>query len=250
MMLQMAAHWFRSVIPAMFLFLLVPMASEAKVYLVSVGISDYPGTGMDLRAPVYDAKTIAWVYSKNTKMQYSMLLDEDATRTRVIAAMDKVFSMANANDIVVFYFSGHGYKGGFCVYDGCISYHDVRKSMSLSKCRNKMIFADACFSGNIRENGSVSQYEENEARKANVMLFLSSRGNEISVERSDMANGMFTAYLQRGLRGGADKDRNRIITALELFSYVNSRVSSVTGGLQHPVMWGKFPDNMPVMIWK
>mgnify|MGYP002417038538 FL=1 len=83
------------------------------------------------------------------------------------------------------------------------------------------------------------------------MLLLSSRSNEYSLEsRSDkIKNGYFTAVLQRALRGAADKDRNRIITAKELFDYVSTRVKEVTNDEQHPVMWGKFSDSMPVMRW-
>jgi uncharacterized caspase-like protein len=88
-----------------------------------------------------------------------------------------------------------------------------------------------------------------EAKKANVLLFLSSRTEETSMERKDMQNGFFTTYLQKGLKGGADGDRNRAITAKELFDYVSNGVSQLSGGSQHPVMWGNFDDNMVVMQW-
>ena len=81
------------------------------------------------------------------------------------------------------------------------------------------------------------------------MLFLSSRSNETSIARRDMQNGFFTTYLQKGLRGGADVNRDRIITAKELFNYVHENVVKISKGKQHPVMWGKFSDNMPVRVW-
>ena len=230
--------------------LLAPVFAQAKVYLVSVGIADYPGTTMDLTLPAKDAQTITWLYSKNSSMQYCQLLNEEATKAKIIAAMNKVFAMAGVNDIVVFFYSGHGYPGGFCAYDGNLDYKEVRNAMAKSKCKNKMIFADACYSGKIRTNGSASQSEVAAAKKANVMLFLSSRSDETSIERRDMKNGFFTTYLQKGLRGGADVNRNRIITAKELFDYVHRNVVKLSVGKQHPVMWGKFSDNMPVMSWK
>ena len=230
--------------------LLAPVFAQAKVYLVSVGIADYPGTTMDLTLPAKDAQTITWLYSKNSSMQYCQLLNEEATKAKIIAAMNKVFAMAGVNDIVVFFYSGHGYPGGFCAYDGNLDYKEVRNAMAKSKCKNKMIFADACYSGKIRTNGSAPQSEVAAAKKANVMLFLSSRSDETSIERRDMKNGFFTTYLQKGLRGGADVNRNRIITAKELFDYVHRNVVKLSGGKQHPVMWGKFSDNMPVMSWK
>lgn len=228
---------------------LLSVGAHARVYLVSVGIADYPGTELDLNLPVKDAKTVAWLYSKNDNVDYALLLDQKATRSRILAAMNKVFSKAKANDIVVFFFSGHGYPGGFVAYDAQIPYQSIRKAMAKSPCRNKMIFADACFSGKIRTGKRNSENSMAEARKANVMLFLSSRNDETSLERANMSNGFFTTYLQKGLRGSADKNKDRIITARELFDYVHNGVVQISGGKQHPVMWGKFPDNMPVMVW-
>lgn len=231
--------------------LLMPLFIQARVFLVSVGITDYPGNSMDLSLPAKDAQTITWLYSKNTNLQYCQLLNREATRANIVSAMNRIFAQAGTNDIVVLFYSGHGYPGGFCAYDGNLSYDAIRKSMAKSKCKNKMIFADACFSGKIRTNGrTASNQELSAAKKANVMLFLSSRSNEASIERRDMTNGFFTTYLQKGLRGGADTNKDRIITAKELFNYVHKNVVNLSKGKQHPVMWGKFSDNMPVMIWK
>lgn len=234
----------------MLFIILTSMTIEAKVYLVSVGISDYPGSSMDLTLPADDAKTITALYSKNTDMKYCQLLDEDATISKVKTAMNKVFSYAKENDIVVFFFSGHGYEGGFCLYDEHISYEEIRKAMAKSKCKNKMIFADACFSGQIRTDRVASQSAINASKKANVMLFLSSRSDEVSLENSNMDNGFFTTYLHKGLRGSADYNEDKVITAKELFRYVHSNVIELSDDRQHPVMWGNFSDNMPVMKWK
>lgn len=224
------------------------MAAEARIYLVSAGISDYPGTRSDLRLPAKDAATIVRLYSRNSRAEYRQLLNSEATKGNILTALNALFAQAGEEDIVVFFFSGHGYPGGFVAYDGKLGYAEVRKAMARSRCRNKMIFADACFSGKIRENGS-SQSSVSSAKKASVMLFLSSRSNETSIERRSMENGFFTTYLQRGLRGNADANRDRIITAKELFDFVSKGVASLSKEKQHPVMWGKFDDNMPVMKW-
>ena len=232
------------------LFLLTTTTTlHAKVYLVSVGITDYPGTAMDLSLPAKDAQTITWLYSNNTDVEYNQLLDEQATIQNITASMRKTFAKANIGDLVVLFFSGHGYPGGFVAYDGQLTYTQVRKAMASCNCKNKMIFADACFSGKIRTNGNSSQSSVQAAKKANVMLFLSSRSNETSIERRDMQNGFFTTYLQKGLRGGADANRDRVITAKELYNFVHKGVIELSHDKQHPVMWGKFNDNMPVMTW-
>lgn len=221
--------------------------AEAKIYLVSVGVSDYPGTRNDLRLPHNDAATMQWLYRENKQASTRLLMNEKATVANIQAAMQKMFSKATANDIVVLFFSGHGVKGGFVCYDGILRYGDVSGIMSSCQSKSKMVFADACFSGAIRDNSKVlSRYS---SMNNNIMLFMSCRSNEVSIETPLMTNGFFTYALQHGLRGGADKDRDKIITAKELFNYVSAKVKKESNDRQHPVMWGKFPNSMPVMKW-
>lgn len=222
---------------------------SAKVFLVSVGISDYPGTGNDLKLPVNDAMTMVNVYNKNSNVSYYFLHDAQATKRQVLSALLNVCKYAGLDDIIVFYFSGHGYQGGFCAYDGFLTYGQVRKAMAKSPCRNKIIFADACFSGGMQSSGHSGGQAVSAAKKANVMLFLSSRPNEASIENPYMQNGFFTAYLQYGLQGAANVNGDRTVTAREIYDYVHQNVISLSNGRQHPVMWGRFPDNMPVMKW-
>jgi hypothetical protein len=84
--------------------------------------------------------------------------------------------------------------------------------------------------------------------KENVMMFLSSRNNERSQE-TKFRNSLFTMFLERGLRGGADNNKDRQITAKELYDFVHDGVSKASGRKQHPVMWGKFDNNMTIINW-
>lgn len=220
---------------------------EQKIYLVSVGIADYPGLKNDLRLPAEDAKTIASIYKANSQANTVLLTDREATRSNIITAMKRKYRKANRKDIVVFFFSGHGYEhGGFVAYDGELTYKDIKKVFSSCRSQHKMIFADACFSGKIRTG---SQSSGRRPSNMDVMLFLSSRNDEVSFERPNMKNGFYTTCLERCLRGGADVNRDRVITAKELYDGVSKGVINLSQGKQHPVMWGNFDDDMPVMIW-
>ncbi|MBO4264194.1 MAG: caspase family protein [Bacteroidales bacterium] len=216
-----------------------------KIYLMAVGVSDYPGTENDLRLPVEDAKAICRLYKTNSRATIVLLTDNKATKTEILAKARTLFAKAKEQDIVVFYFSGHGMNGGFVAYDGKLPYSDIRKLFAACKARNKMIFADACHAGNMRENKTGSSQDSDN----NVMLFLSSRGEEYSFESPSMKNGYYTASLVGALKGGADTNRDRTITARELFMAVSQKVKELSGDRQHPVMWGNFENNMPVMIW-
>lgn len=227
------------------LLVLVATSVQAKVYLVSIGVSDYPGEQNDLTFPAADAEDISSLYKSNNGAQVSLLINGKAKKTDIIKVMNEQFSKAGKDDIVVLFFSGHGSPGVFNVYDGVLRYDDVIKAMAASKSTNKMIFADACYSGKIRQNNNASRQND----MLNVMLFLSSRSNEYSIERRDMKNGLFTSCLIRCLKGGSDFNKDKIITAKELFEGVRSGVVELSKDEQHPVMWGNFSDDMPVMRW-
>lgn len=220
--------------------------ASAKVLLVSVGIGDYPSPVKKLNLTTKDAIAMQTLIDKNGSSATSILLDRAATKAAIIAELHARFDHASTDDIIIFFFSGHGYKGGFLAYDGELPYSLIREAMSASKCKNKMIFADACFSGKMRQ-GKRKIKEENS--DSNVMLFLSSRDNETSIERRDMTNGFFTVCLKDGLSGKADANRDRTITAKEIFDYVSTNVKKLSRDKQHPVMWGKFSNNMPVIRW-
>jgi len=223
-----------------------PAACSADVYLVAVGVADYPGTEKDLNLPTDDATDLFNLYSKNTRTHGKLLLNEQATLKNIENAMNSIYRQAKTDDIVIFYFSGHGNEGAFNAYDGPLSYKKIRNAFAASNCKHKMIFADACHAGRLRQSG---KNKKNTNRDLEVMLFLSSRDNENSAERSNMKNGMFTAYLLQALKGGADTNSDRVITAKELFQFVSKNVRKKTNDKQHPVMWGKFSDDMPVMKW-
>lgn len=223
--------------------------SAKDIYVVCVGISNYESI-QSLKLPQEDAKAVAELYRAHSD-NVSIITGRFATRTTVLNECRSMFSKAREDDMVVLFFSGHGLEGGLCPYDikadgtNAILYQDVQKIMSTSDAAQKIIIADACFSGGLRVNdvkGKSNNY-------SNVILFLSSRNGETSQESLFMKNGIFTTYLLRGLRGAADTDRDRKISAKELFSFVSENVKKKTGDQQHPVMWGNFDDELIFMQW-
>lgn len=223
----------------------VALCLTAKTYLVAVGISDYPGTSMDLRVSANDAKTLSRIFLKNGHSVARCIRDSAATEAHVLEVMGKYFTQATEDDVIILYFSGHGFPGGLFLYDTHCYYEDIFQVMKKSKARNKVIFADACYAGKMRVENAK---RDSTVTENNVMFFLSSRSGEKSSE-TIYNNSLFTLYLERGLRGGADANRDRTITARELYDFVHEKVSENSMGLQHPVMWGKFDGGMPIIKW-
>ncbi|MEO0042124.1 MAG: hypothetical protein RL329_1572, partial [Bacteroidota bacterium] len=78
----------------------------------------------------------------------------------------------------------------------------------------------------------------------NIVVMMSSRSNETSIEGAALKQGAFAYYLVKGLKGEADIDKNKAITISELFSYVSKNVIAFAHGAQHPILTGRFDRNM------
>lgn len=228
------------------------LSVNAETYVVSVGIAKYQHIN-GLMLPENDAKIIANLFKTRTKNVITMT-GRYATRDNIVKAMSDQFKRAKKEDMVVFFFSGHGYEQGFCPYDmgyknkHALTYEDVYAIFRTSKAKRKVVIADACMSGGLRQEQKSNQ---NPAKQSSdVVMFLSSRTNEYSIENRKMANGFFTTYLDRGLRGGADSNKDRVITAKELYTFVSKGVKTISKDKQHPVMWGNFDDNFIMMDWR
>lgn len=235
-------------IKRVFLFFLFVLANAmpmlSKTYLVSVGVADYPGNNMDLQKSANDARTIAQIYSSTKTSEVVLMLDKNATIDGVMENVGKVYAKAKKDDTVIFFFSGHGAPGALCFYDGQLQYQRIFDAMKECEATNKFVIADACFSGKMR----TGKERARKVNPQNIVFFLSSRTNEVSKETA-FSNGLFTLYLERGLRGGADVDKDKIITAKEIYDFVHDGVIEAVDGKQHPVMWGNFNPNTPIICW-
>jgi hypothetical protein len=221
---------------------------SGRLYAVCAGVSEYSRKSDNLKYPNQDAKEVYELLKYHAGASSLILLtDREATAENVLNSLDRLFTKTRPEDIVIFFFSGHGNAGIFFAHDRTISFKSLQEIFRKTQARRKIIFADACRAGTLRtpdktesDGGHVGE---------NVMLFLSSRSNQASIDSPTLKNGLFTYYLLAGLKGGADANSNRIIEAKELFDFVNAQVRTTSRDRQTPVMWGKFDNNMPVLNW-
>ena len=220
--------------------MLMLSAACARSYVVCVGVADYPGKRNDLRLSAHDAEVMQTLFSRNGDAEVQTFTNSSATTGTVAAAFADVCRKATADDAVIFFFSGHGVPGAFVCYDDFLAYDDILSSLATSAAGKKIVLADACFAGKARRTSQRAASEDGEAmRDKGVLFFLSSRTNEKSIENRTMQNSLFTAFVERGLRGGADTDLNRTITARELFEFVSKGVAERSHDKQHPVRRGR-----------
>ena len=156
------------------------------------------------------------------------------------------------------YFSGHGLSGCFLPYDydgynNKLRHDEIKQVFMQSKAKHKLCIADACHSGslNYASKGPAPislqrYYQVFEEVEGGVALLMSSKAEELSLEDHGLRQGVFTYYLLRGLKGGADTNGDYLITIKELHNFVYSRVREYTANVQTPVLTGDYDDNMPV----
>lgn len=247
----------------LFSFLIINLltAQDFKKYAVVVGCADYQFGSIDLRYSDDDAYRF-YAYLKSCEGgglpddQISVLVDEAATKSNIIKTMDNVFSKASADDMLIFFFTGHGAEGAFCPYDitdeysSFLLHSEIKAIFKKYPAKYKICLADACFSGGIYTGTPSAPEPAAGSAETSVIIMMSSAPDETSQEDPKMRQGAFAYYLIKGLKGSADRNKDSIITLEELFPYVKANVMNFTSNKQTPVIEGNASRYMPMSVIK
>lgn len=200
--------------------------------------------------------------------QVTILVDESATREKIIKSMEDMFAKADENDLILFYFSGHGEKQGLLPidyngYDNVLEHQTIRDVLAKSKAKYQICITDACYSGKMEETltSKADSYSETEKSRIqqlyrsplldfdnkSLALLMSSQAQETSVENSGLRQGIFSHFLLRALKGEADNNNDRAVTLDEAFRYVQKHVKFYTGEFQTPILVGTHMQNQLVL---
>ena len=254
--------------------------NPTSIYALVVGVANYK-TFQKLNFTTTDAKKIFkhWCSPSGglvPKENIKLLLDEEATAENILNSMSDLYEKADSNDLIIFYFAGHGLEGMFLPVDyengnNIVSHGSVINIMKDSEAKYKLILADACHSGSLGvkydeyiSNGSqfplsatrggksireqtIEFYKSFTNVKAGLSIIMSSAPDEISLEANKLQQGVFSYFIIEGLKGKADSDKNKTITAKELFDYVSKNVDRYTHGFQTPNIGGG-GEHIPVGV--
>lgn len=132
-----------------------------------IGINNYPGTHMDLQGCVNDAND--WSAALSARgFAVTTLLDDQATKAAMVAAMGKLIGKAAKNDSLVITFSGHGtyqpdtdgdevdgLDEALCPYDlqtngAALTDDEIKTLFATRKAGVRIVLiADSCHSGTV-----------------------------------------------------------------------------------------------------
>jgi WD40 repeat protein/uncharacterized caspase-like protein len=87
-------------------------AQRPRLFVLAVGVSEYPGR-LRLNYAASDARSIEQVFRDKSaplfeKIETRVLTDKDATRPKIIHELKWLRANMRANDLGIFFFSGHG----------------------------------------------------------------------------------------------------------------------------------------------
>lgn len=214
-----------------------PGSSSTRVWTVSVGISDYPGSGNDLPECANDAVKIAEALRNQgltTPEREILLTDAQATRGAITQALQRVAREIQPNDVFVFFYSGHGGQAQgpsrdeeelddideyIFVHDGQILDDEMGRLIDGIHARTSLFALDSCFSGGFAKDVVT--------RPGIVGMFSSEEDVTSGVAMQFQAGGYLSHFLRMGINGEGDADpRDGSLTVGELTHYVWQQYAS------------------------
>lgn len=247
---------------------LSPRRVMGRKYALIIGVSRYlnNGRGIDnLEFADADARALYDFLQQPEAGRFSrenmlLLANEDATTARISEALTSFVARADANDVLLIFFAGHGAsdpnapQNYYIIAHDTIPYDMSQTAISMVALRSyidsnvkskQLVFLlDACHSAGVSTKGVRTLSNNLSNLRLQRMLsegkgraiITSSAVDELSNESKDWGNGhgVFTWYLLEGLKGGADENSDRLVTLGELFRYVRDKVQDDTKRKQTP----------------
>ena len=219
-------------------------SSGSTGWLLTITLSDYPGTRHDLAGPIHDAEVIKGIFTDYYYVPeqnvYEINTDVDVNEDTIEAGFEWLAENADADDYVFVYYSGHGYEGRHTEVDdneglllpGNVIVYEEQLSSWISKIdsdASKVIVVDSCYAGGL---SGVTQ------TNPNTMFVGSSEFSQVAWDEvsgyypnSDYDNGgVFANWLDYGVFSGkADSNHNGFVGLLEAFNYAEINISKKTG---------------------
>lgn len=138
------------------------------LYVLAVGVGDYGDPAYDLELTTEDARDLAQAMddlgSHYAAVHSLVLLDDDASRERVLRDGRSFLDQAGLHDEVIVFFAGHGLRDGADRYyfgthgidlqrpeRGGLSMAEIEGLVDGLAARRRVVLLDSCFSGTLEE---------------------------------------------------------------------------------------------------
>jgi hypothetical protein len=180
---------------------------------------------------------------------------------RSLATLEARIADARAHGdraILIVYFSGHAKDGDLRLGDSRLRLEDLRAYLSTAVADIRIGVIDSCRSGIVNRTKGARRAPAFEIEAAGsqetrgLVLLTSASGDEDAQESDDIGGSYFSHYLVSGLRGDADRSRDRRVTLSEAYAYAYARTVADTAesaaGAQHPTFSYDLKGNADLVL--
>jgi hypothetical protein len=220
------------------------LRSFKNKWAILVGINQYIDSSNygKLQVCVKDADSIKRILiSRGFEEQRLHLLTDQSselpTRDNILVTLKAVANAAEADDLLVFYYSGHGDDDQEQSYlvtmsgrrlalaDTALPILRVKQIMEQSLARCKILILDACHSGaDVGGKGPKPMSEEFIRRvfeeSEGMAILASCKQGELSYEWRAKEQSVFTHFFLEALSGMADTDHKGFVTVQDVYRHV------------------------------
>lgn len=237
---------------------------KGVAYVLAVGVNKYANANYNLRYAVADAQAFAGEWRRQQeglnryeRVETTLLLDQDATKAKILAAFSKLAERMQPEDSVVVYFASHGtaYREQFYLLPHDLGYAGARDSLDQAGIETiiahsvsdreledafekinaaRILFViDACNSGQALEAEERRRGPMNSkglaqlAYEKGMYILTAAQSFEAAQEAAQVGHGLLTyALVEEGLKGSAaDREpQDGEIRVREWLDYATRRV--------------------------
>ena len=254
----------------------------AKVALL-IGVSEYEPGLNPLPGAVKDVEAMQRVLAHSEMggfAQENITVLKNPQRQAIEDAIYKLFDNRQKDDLLLFYFSGHGVKdesgklylstratrkeNGRLVKPSAVAASTLHESINESKSQRQVVILDCCFSGaiakgmTIKDDGTVNVQEQLGGKGRAILT--SSTSTQYSFEQEGSELSVYTQYLVEGIeKGAADLDNDGWISIDELHEYASSKVREAAPAMTpefypvqegHKILLAKSPKDDPKVKYR
>ncbi|MDD5285969.1 MAG: caspase family protein [Desulfuromonadaceae bacterium] len=230
---------------------------EPRLYILSVGIDRYRDASINLKYAAKDARDFirqladkAGTIYKPSNIHLTTLVDEQASKGNILAAIENLASEVKHGDSFIFFNASHGvllqsqyyivtsnFDGRLDSIASLISSNEIVEVSKKIKSLAQLFVFDTCHAGGVDTivSGLYDARMSVLAKKMGLHIYASA-GSVQSALDGYMGNGLYTHTLLEGLRDGAavDKERSGAVTVKSLGSYSKDMTTYISSKLGHP----------------
>ncbi|MBB3210155.1 WD40 repeat protein [Rhodopirellula rubra] len=231
---------------------------QPRLFILSIGVSDYANDNFDLKYPSVDAESFAELWKPQQgpfyrEVETKVLVNENATKPDILDGMDWLITSVTQRDLAMVFLAGHATFDTrsnyyFCSHEvdpdrlrsSALPYSAIEQLIQDLPCK-VLLFADTCHSGAATgARGATRAFGQEPwsdivSDEIGAVLFASSKPRQLSMESDVWGHGAFTRAILDGMNAASsDVDGDGFINLIELDQQISNRVQKLTEGQQTP----------------